>query len=179
MAEIEKLTGDSDYTGIYPLVCGVKHVYIHVHYVPYQTKAEEAKFPLSLHRENIEALLLQLFKQRFSSTTCSLPPGRSFPKTCNDQPVTLLSDQDYYYTYKSKRERHQPGSLDVEFQVMILGPDFDGLAKSDPVAAIDTLQWRRDFSPAPETGFPYPIPTTLSDDVIRKLITSYIVNRIR
>ncbi|HTK85023.1 MAG TPA: hypothetical protein VL625_08055 [Patescibacteria group bacterium] len=171
----------SDRHFVYPVFDGVKRVFIHVHSSGAEdNKAQQAALSSPVRRENLEALLMQLYSQRFSSADCTkeLEDGSDLvdPRHkygCNDQPVVLVTG-DEYQTPQAEKARKQPGTLNIELQILI------DTSFKPPIASLYLIQDRSDpeIPTEFEIGFPYAMPLSLDEQEIHKRLFQYIRWRI-
>jgi hypothetical protein len=160
-----------------PFFDGVKQVYLYVHYVSDLPREEQKALPPSLHRENIEGVLMQLYRQRFSSEQCRpLLQGKN-PYGCDNQPIILLTDSDYRTT-KSNQDRERPGSLSILLQVMVERSVKGGVELNPRLVAIYLAQTRPELPFDAHSSFPVAIPTNLKDETIHDWLYDYIKHRI-
>jgi len=111
----------SDYANMrHPLFENVDRVYVHVDQNIYPQIEEQ--LPPAFHVGNIKKLLLDLYKQRFSSDNCAeLLRGKN-PYSCNDQPVTLIDDGSVFNENSVKFDKSikDPGTLNVALRVHVV-----------------------------------------------------------
>jgi len=162
-----------------PIFDGVKQVYIHVHYASEISSDELRRLPPALHRESIEAMLVQLYQDRFSSKGCAKYLDGTRRYSCEDQSVILVPDQDAGKPeYRTARQR--PGTLNVEFQLLVQTSTIDGAELNPHLAVINVIQDRPDVAIpiGMKTAIPTAIPTTLPDSAIARWLNNYITNRL-
>ncbi len=151
-----------------PVYEGVKQIYI---YVDYDVTYKE-NYPKALRKGNIEALLLETYKGRFSAKDCKNWIGGYNPYNCEDQPVTLLKNREEYSAHHRQGDFKKPGTLNVLLQVRVI----DNENFNTPAAAFYLIQDR----PEPEIlteweiSTPVPLPTNLSEEIFSQYLRKYI-----
>lgn len=161
-----------------PIFDGVKRAYIKVNYSGLNDEQQHDNVPPSLRRQNIEQLLLTAYRHRFSTAECRkqiVGEGKAFTYGCSDQPVELAKDGDFNEANLAK-----PGTLAVAFDISIDGfsPDKSDYKPSSLVAAFHISHVRLDKH-LHQTSFPKGFSSNLPDDVIRKKILKYVLDKIR
>ncbi len=171
----------SDYENTrHPLFEGVERVYINVHYAGWPDEpAEQAKFPKALRKDKIEALLVQLYTERFSSKDCLKRLHGKNPYGCNDQPVLLLADHEFNKN-DTMKARQRPGTLNVHLLALYEESSPSGQVAEPKLVAVALVQDRPEPDFPADWGLWPPMPFSLdwSDEEIQRQLFEYIANRI-
>lgn len=108
-----------------PIFQGVKRAYIYVDYV---SDIEEQDLMPEMRRENIEKMMLDLYKKRFSPTECRPIIMYKNPYSCDNQPVTLVPIEEASNfvlgrdtSFATKEELSDPGTLIAILRISIMG----------------------------------------------------------
>ena len=108
-----------------PMFEDVKQVKIYVNYFDGRSREEYQSKPIPepLKKESIEKLLVGMYDVRFSSEKCGKAidfyPMRNYFIECNDQPVSLMTTDEYTNYFRDKE--NLKGNLYVIFNISILG----------------------------------------------------------
>lgn len=165
----------------------VERVFISVEDGSYAIKPEDV--PPVLRKANLEKLLLDAYRERFSPTECQKWLDNRNPYSCDNQPVVVVPESEssaynlgHDTTFASHEELRDPGTLNVVLQVAIHGntPGFEPPLVG-PMVTFQLIQDR------PQSDIPllWRVPPVLlvpldqGPDAIRDRLLRYIGHRIK
>lgn len=165
----------------------VKRVFVSVEESSYGVTPEQV--PSVLKRDTLEKMLVDIYRERFSSANCKKWLGNRTPYSCEDQPVALVPENErskYNYlmdtTFASRDELRDPGTLHVIFRISIHGnlQEYDPPLET-PIATYQLIQYRPESDipilwSAPQISI---VPLSQSPGEVEARVVDYIRHRIK
>lgn len=178
----------SDYKNFkHRLFVDVERVFVSVEDDSYAVSPEQV--PSLLKKDNLEKMLVEIYRERFSSTECKKWLEGRNPYSCDNQPVVLAPEKErsnYNYlmdtTFASQDELRDPGTLHVILRVAVHGnlPEYDPPLET-PVATYQLIQYRpgSDIPMLWSAPLISIVPLSQSPEEIRARIEDYIRHRVK
>lgn len=150
-----------------PILENVERVFIEVHYRAYHVNEED--IPEGLRKEDIEKMMLEFYKKRFSSKDCDSMMQNRNRYSCDDQPVMLVPERElsnYHLnrntSFATAKELKDKGTLKITLKIVITGnTEYMDPPLSDPIFSYLLVRDRPNSDEIPmyhKVGSPVALP---------------------